>query len=132
MMPMRAAPPPTARLNRTGVHCASSPVSRSMVTPSVIPAGQRTSRHEFASWDGRISASLDDLRALRGLRLGHVLIEPDLIAVGVHHGEGPISPPLRLERQGGADAALPDLVVKAVHVRHLEVDLDRPLLRRTL
>src|SRR2546427_12563271 len=132
MMPTRAAPPPTARLKSAGVHWTSSPVSRITVTPSVIPAGQRTSRHEFPSGDCRISASLDDLRALRRLRLRHVLIEPDLIAVGIHHREGPVSPPLRLERQRGADAALPDLVVKAVHVLHLEVDLDRPLLCRTL
>src|SRR6266571_3351155 len=104
MMPTSAAPPPTARLNMSGVHWTSSPARRSVVTPRVIAPGQMNGRHESASRDCCIfpslrseqapsraprgaarKAFLDDLRTLRRLRLRHGLVEPDLVTVGIHH-----------------------------------------------
>src|SRR6266853_507336 len=67
----------------------------------------------------------DDLYSLGRLRLADRLIEPYLVAVRVHHLEGPVAPPLRRNGVGNFHLLLLlQFVVIALDVLDPEVDLD--------
>src|SRR5262249_37216575 len=117
-----------------------SPRSRpARETPA--PAGRRSRRWPARTlrlhppprargcWRFRSSSSpppwLDELGAGRPLHFNNLLlVEPDLVAVGVHDREGTVSPPLGRQRVRYLDPVLRNSSMIGVDVVHFEVDLD--------